>query len=81
VIEEESGPLEDWFDWLRDDINGIGMTAEEEAVIRANFPLIRFLVYFLMLVLIFWSFSFFSAFNYIFLFRFCFIFCFLLVCF
>jgi hypothetical protein len=47
VLEEESGPLEDWFDWLRDDINGIGMTAEEEAVIRANFPLIRFWVYFL----------------------------------
>jgi hypothetical protein len=38
--------MDDWFDWLRDEVVGIGMTAEEEEVIRSNFELISFLVYF-----------------------------------
>ena len=38
--------MDDWFDWLRDEVVGIGMTREEEEVIRSNFELISFLVYF-----------------------------------
>jgi hypothetical protein len=30
-------PMDDWFDWLRDEVVGIGMTREEEIVIRSNF--------------------------------------------
>jgi len=37
--------MDDWFDWLRDEVVGIGMTAEEEEVIRSNFELISFLVF------------------------------------
>jgi hypothetical protein len=39
--------MDDWFDWLRDEVVGIGMTAEAEIVIRSNFELISFFVYFL----------------------------------
>jgi hypothetical protein len=45
--------MDDWFDWLRDEVVGIGMTAEEEEVIRSNFELTSFFVYFL---IFFWSF-------------------------
>jgi hypothetical protein len=38
--------MDDWFDWFRDEAVGIGMTAEEEEVIRSNFVLISFFVYF-----------------------------------
>ena len=46
--------MDDWFDWLRDEVVGIGMTAEEEEVIRSNFELISFFVYFL---IFFWLFG------------------------
>ena len=60
--------MDDWFDWLRDEVVGIGMTAEEEEVIRSNFELISFFVYFLIFFWLFWfvssffllSFNFFS---------------------
>ena len=39
--------MDDWFDWLRDEVVGIGMTREEEEVIRSNFELNSFFVYFL----------------------------------
>ena len=54
--------MDDWFDWLRDEVVGIGMTAEEEEVIRSNFELISFFVYFLIFFWLFWLVSsFFSS--------------------
>ncbi len=51
--------IDDWFDWLRDEEVGIGMTREEEEVIRSNFELISFFVYF---VIFFWIFLLISSF-------------------
>ncbi len=51
--------MDDWFDWLCDEVVGIGMTAEEEEVIRSNFELISFFVYFL---IFFWFFCLISSF-------------------
>ena len=51
--------MDDWYDWLRDEVVGIGMTAEEEEVIRSNFELISFFVYFL---IFFWFFCLISSF-------------------
>jgi hypothetical protein len=48
IVNERGGlpvTMDDWFDWLRDEVVGIGMTAEEEEVIRSNFELISFLVF------------------------------------
>ncbi len=54
--------MDDWFDWLRDEVVGIGMTAEEEQVIRSNFELISFFVNFLIFFWLFWLVSsFFSS--------------------
>jgi hypothetical protein len=62
IVEEHGGlqvTMDDWFDWLRDEVVGIGMTREEEMVIRSNFELISFFVYFLIL---FWFFCLISFF-------------------
>jgi hypothetical protein len=41
IVEEHGGlTLDDWFVWM-------GTSVEEEAVIRSNFTIIRFFVYFL----------------------------------
>jgi hypothetical protein len=48
--------MDDWFDWLRDEVVGIGMTAEEKEVIRSNFELISFFVF----VIIYFFFGFFG---------------------
>ena len=54
--------MDDWFDWLRDEVVGIVMTREEEEVIRSNYELIRFFVYFLIVFWFFWLISsFFSS--------------------
>jgi hypothetical protein len=50
--------MDDWFDWLRDEVVGNGMTGEEE-VIRSNFELNSFFVYFL---IFFWFFLLISSF-------------------
>ncbi len=50
--------MDDWFDWLREKVVGIGMTAEEEEVIRSNFELTSFFVYFLIFFWLFWLVSF-----------------------
>jgi hypothetical protein len=55
--------MDDWFDWLRDEVVGIGMTAEEEEVIRSNFGLISFFVYFLIFLWLFWLFTSFFFFS------------------
>jgi hypothetical protein len=50
IVEEHGGlpvTMEDWFDWLRDEVVGIEITREEEIVIRSNFELISFFFYFL----------------------------------
>ncbi len=62
IVNERGGlpvTMDDWFDWLRDEVVGIGMTAEEEEVIRSNFELISFLVYFF---IFFWFFCLISSF-------------------
>ncbi len=49
IVEKHGGLLvtmDDWFDWLRDEVVGIGITREEEIVIRSNFELISFFIYF-----------------------------------
>ena len=60
--------MDDWFDWLRDEIVGIGMTAEEEIVIQSNFELISFFVYFLIFFWFFCLISSFFSFNFFFFF-------------
>jgi hypothetical protein len=53
--------MDDWFDWLRDEVVGNGMTGEEE-VIRSNFELNSFFVYFLIFFCFFFvNFIFFSS--------------------
>jgi hypothetical protein len=51
--------MDDWFDWLRDEVVGIGMTREEEKVIRSNFELISLFVYFLIFLVFLFNFLFF----------------------
>jgi hypothetical protein len=46
--------MDDWFDWLRKKVVGIGMTAEEEEVIRSNFEFTSFFIYFLIFFGLFW---------------------------
>jgi hypothetical protein len=46
--------MDDWFDWLRKKVVGIGMTAEQEEVIRSNFEFTRFFIYFLIFFGLFW---------------------------
>ena len=55
VNEEQGGlpvTMDDWFVWM-------GMSDEEEAVIRSNFTIIRFFVYFLIFL---WFFKLISSF-------------------
>jgi hypothetical protein len=43
IVNDRGGlpvTMDDWFDWLRDEVVGIGMTAGEEEVIRSNLELI-----------------------------------------
>jgi hypothetical protein len=63
--------MDDWFDLLRDEEVGIGMTREVEVVIRSNFELISFFVYFLIFFGFFCLFHRFFLLSYNF-FRFCF---------
>ncbi len=63
--------IDDWFEWLRDEV--VGMTTEEEEVIRSNFECIRFLFIFFY----FWFFNnflsfFFSPLTFFLFFDFCF---------
>jgi hypothetical protein len=49
IVNARSGlpvTMDDWSDWLRDEVVGIGMTREEEIFIRSNFELISFFVFF-----------------------------------
>ena len=66
IVNDRGGlpvTMDDWFDWLRDEVDGIGMTAGEEEVIRSNFELVSFFVYFLIFFWLFWLVSsFFSSF-------------------
>jgi hypothetical protein len=56
---ELSVTMDDWFDMLRDEVVGNGMTGEEEEVIRSNFELNSFFVYFF---IFFWFFLLISSF-------------------
>ena len=51
--------MDDWYDWLRDEVVGIGMTAEEEEVIRSNFELISYCLFFDFFLVFLFNFFFF----------------------